>query len=89
VFDSDRSGNLDVFVMRTNGTSPHQLTNDPDEDHGPSFSPDGRSIAFASDRDGVSPGVDDIPRMRTDGSHEANLSRSPTVFEFDSEWQTR
>src|SRR5687767_236322 len=32
VFDSDRTGNLDLFLMRTNGTNVRQLTDDPSFD---------------------------------------------------------
>lgn len=76
---------VDLFVMRTNGTNVRQLTDDPSLEISGSFSPDGRFIAFTKDVDG-SP---DIFRMRADGTLQTNLTRSPSVFEFDSEWQPR
>ena len=89
VFDMDRRGNFDIFVMSTNGTSLRRLTTDPSADYYASFSPDGRWIAFSSDRDGTDSAVPDIFRMRADGSHQVNLSRTPSLFEFDAEWQPR
>lgn len=55
----------DIFVVDANGaTEPRQLTNDPAFDQQPVFSPDGRRIAFVSDRDGDQ----DIYVMLLDGS---------------------
>jgi TolB protein len=88
VFDSDRTGNIDIFLMRTNGTNVRQLTNDPGADFSASFSPDGQVISFDSDRDG-NLGATDIFRMRADGTRQTNLTRSPSVWEFDAEWRPR
>ena len=87
VFDSDRTGNLDVFAMPSTGTLPHRrLTDDPGDNAAGGYSADGRYIAFTSSRD--SPlGIPDIFRMRADGSQPRNLTRTPTVFEFDPNWQ--
>lgn len=38
--------------MDSDGRNPTNLTNDPDFDGEPAFSPDGSKIAFVSDRDG-------------------------------------
>ena len=54
-FDSDRDApgeQLDIFTMRPNGSHPVNLTNNWAMDQQPNWSPDGRKIAFASDRDG-------------------------------------
>jgi Tol biopolymer transport system component len=42
----------DLFVVRTNGTSLRQLTDDIYKDRGPRWSPDGKQITFFSDRSG-------------------------------------
>jgi Tol biopolymer transport system component len=94
-FDSDRTGNFDVFTMRADGTHPTQLTADTGADYSPCFSPDDHAIAFVSDRDGApvpeAPEFRfvDIFRMRTDGSHQINLTRSPISDDFDPDWQAR
>ena len=49
-FASNRSGNFEVYVRRVDGGQEINVTNDPAEDFQPSFSSDGRSIAFISTR---------------------------------------
>jgi Tol biopolymer transport system component len=51
-FDSDRSGNQDIYKMPLAGGEPEQLTTDPQDDFGPGWSPDGKEIAFHSFRNG-------------------------------------
>ena len=53
--DSTRgiNANDEVFVARSDGTERRNLTNDPANDWGPTWSPDGSTIAFNSDRDGT------------------------------------
>ena len=91
-FSSDRAGSSDIFVMRADGTRQTQLTNDPAFDARSCFSPDGRFIAFTSERDGdpFPDGVGfypDIFRMRADGSHATNLTKSSSIGESDPDWQ--
>jgi len=42
----------DIYIKRVSGTALTQLTNDPANDVMPTFSPDGKRVAFASDRTG-------------------------------------
>ena len=42
----------DIYLQSTTGTAVTQLTTDPANDVMPAISPDGRSLAFASDRSG-------------------------------------
>jgi Tol biopolymer transport system component len=47
-FASNRSGNFDIFVLRTNGgAAKMQVTDSPDDEFWPSWSPDGKLIAYS------------------------------------------
>ena len=50
-FTSNRDGNLEIYVMNGDGTNQVRLTNNPGIDDHPSFSPDGKKIAFISQND--------------------------------------
>ena len=50
-FVSDRDGNDEIYIMDADGSKAINLTNHPASDRHPSWSPDGKSIAFASRRD--------------------------------------
>ena len=53
VYESDASGNTDLYRLRVGGQTSFNLTEDSiAEDWGASFSPDGTLIAFHSNRDG-------------------------------------
>jgi Tol biopolymer transport system component/tRNA A-37 threonylcarbamoyl transferase component Bud32 len=51
-FDSNRSGNQDIWIMRKDGSDLRQLTTNPAHDWVGSWSPDGKQIAFQSLRSG-------------------------------------
>jgi TolB protein len=64
--DSSRSGDrTDIFTMTPAGTQLRLLINGPTKDEEPDFSPDGRSIAFSSNRNRGP----NIFIARADGSH--------------------
>lgn len=77
-YDTDRDGNFEIYVMNADGTGSRRLTNNPARDVSPAWSPDGRKIAFMSDR--VSRPNFDIYLMNPDGS---DVERITTT---DSNW---
>lgn len=52
VFSSNRSGNLDLWILSTVSGDTRQLTDDESEDWDPAFTPDGRSVLWSSNRGG-------------------------------------
>jgi TolB protein len=73
-FASDRTGQLEIWVMNRDGADQRQVTFDEHRDYGPTWSPDGKRIAFRSDRDGNA----EIYAMNADGSDETRLTNSPS-----------
>jgi Tol biopolymer transport system component/DNA-binding winged helix-turn-helix (wHTH) protein len=51
-FDSNRSGNMDIWILSSDGSEIRQITRNEANDWCPSFSPDGREIVYHSLRDG-------------------------------------
>ncbi|MFN8445467.1 MAG: PKD domain-containing protein [Caldilineaceae bacterium] len=70
LFQSDRSGNRDIFVMQMNGSHLQQLTTHSADDISPIWSPDGKKIAFVSFRDGNW----ELYVMNADGSAQTRLT---------------
>jgi Tol biopolymer transport system component len=52
VFSSNRSGNLDLWVVSARTRAVRQVTDDPGDDWDPAFTPDGRQIVWSSSRGG-------------------------------------
>jgi Tol biopolymer transport system component len=63
----------DIFIIRTDGTGMRQLTDDAFKDREPRWSPDGKRIAFTSDRNGTS----QIWVINHDGSGLQQLTQMP------------
>ena len=70
---------LGSLCLPANGGTPRNLTNSPSHDFGAAFSPDGRTIAFMSNRDGWGIWV-----MNADGSNPQKLISVPG---FGSNWK--
>ena len=66
---SARDGNWEVYAVDINGGTAQRLTNSPAQDGLPTWSPDGKSIAFVSDRGGTWA----IWVMSADGSNQRKL----------------
>ncbi len=47
-FLSDRGGNVEVYVARTDGSGVTRISHDPDDDFAPAWTPDGRFLVFSS-----------------------------------------
>jgi len=74
VFASTRhSERADIYVQRSAGTSVIQLTSDDADDATPTFSPDGKTICFASTRAGSW----DLYTMDADGRNVTQLTSGP------------
>ncbi len=53
IFQSNRSGDFEIYAINADGSGLTNLTNNPARDEHPAWSPDGFRIAFLSDRDGT------------------------------------
>ena len=81
VFDSDRNGNSDLYVMPVTGGEARQITTDPAGDYYPDWSPDGRRIVFHSRRGGNR----DIYTVEADGTGLRQWT-SAEDQELDADW---
>ncbi|MBA2349833.1 MAG: PD40 domain-containing protein, partial [Solirubrobacterales bacterium] len=67
-FVSGRDGNDEIYVMDPDGSNQTRLTQNAARDKSPTWSPDGRQIAFLRDPD--SRGLDDVMVIDADGTNE-------------------
>jgi serine/threonine-protein kinase len=81
VFDSDRGGNPDLYVMPAAGGEARQITTDPAGDFSGNWSPDGKRIAFHSLRGGNR----DIYTVEADGTGLRRWTSAPDQ-ELDPHW---
>src|SRR6266566_525644 len=71
-FQSDRSGNYEIYVMTRGGAPLVRLTNTTAANGQPSWSPDGAKLAFTSERDGNR----EIYVMNADGTNQIRLTNN-------------
>jgi TolB protein len=64
---------VQIYTIGVDGSNPKNISSNPFHDFGPAWSPDGRRIAFASDRD-WGPGMRDIYVMNADGSNPRRVT---------------
>ena len=92
-FSSNRDGHVhpihgwpmpEIYVMAADGKNQRRLTDNPASDHSPSWSPDGKRIAFMSNRDGHAHPIRNWPWptseiyvMDADGGNQQNLTNDP------------
>src|SRR5262245_57550310 len=80
-FASDRDGNLEIYLMDTDGGVQTRLTENPGEDYSPAWSPDGKRLAFVSTRDGNA----EIYVMNADGTNQTRLTNN-TASDLHPAW---
>ena len=76
----DNSPNYEIFAMDADGTDERRLTTSPGSDDSPAYSPNGRRIAFSSNRDGRI----GIWKMKSDGSHPTPIPGAEGIY---PDWQ--
>jgi Tol biopolymer transport system component len=87
-FQSNRTGDHEIYVMNADGSGVRQLTDSDGLDVHPSWSPDGSRIVFASARTTQmysSPGKLQIYVMDADGQHPVRLTNNQ-VNDYSPEW---
>ncbi|HEV7902646.1 MAG TPA: S8 family serine peptidase, partial [Pyrinomonadaceae bacterium] len=75
VFARSMSNGSDIFVMNADGSAQANVTNTQGDDFAPKWSPDGKKIAFVTNR-GFG-GTSKIYLMNPDGTEPQNLSNTP------------
>lgn len=79
-FSANFDGYWDIYSVRTDGSHLKRLTRSDQFDGYPSFSPDGKSIVFMSERDS---GEGDIYVMNAHGHHVRRLTFTPALFDAE------
>ncbi len=75
----------EIYVASSDGSGARRLTTSNANDHSPAWSPDGRSIAFVSDRSDPELHDYELHVMRTDGSELRRIT-SGAAWSLDPTW---
>ena len=73
-FTSGRDGNFDIYVMDGDGSNQRRVTVNPANDGLPAWSPDGKKIAFVSNRNNVNKDHKQIWVIDADGKNPIRLT---------------
>lgn len=84
VFQSDRDGNYEIYVMEPDGSAQTNLTNNTAGDFKPAWSQDGSKIVFQSNRSGNL----SIYVMNADGGGITQLTSGNPNGDFDPTWSS-
>ena len=79
-FGSDRDGNDEIYVIDADGSNLKRITNNPEDDYNPTWSPDGTRIAFVRHST-----FDNIYVMDVDGSNLTQLTNNQ-ANDLDPTW---
>ena len=86
-FSSLRSGDLEIYIIDTDGNNLRNLTNHPASDHSPTWAPNGRSFAYVSHRDGKGEVyVMDLAKNKTRRLTNHPASESHPAWSPDGKW---
>ena len=90
-FYSESDGDAEIYLMNADGSAQTRLTENKAHDFSPAWSPDGKKIAFTSDRDDPNP-VRCFPNcnenlyvMNADGTAQTRLTDTPAL-ESHPDW---
>lgn len=95
VFRSGRTGDFEIFLMNSDGSSPRNLTEHPANDIFPAFSPVKNQVAFVSDRDSLGSRIYEVYLMDLDKNGEPMALKRIThnevqeghlEFSLDGQW---
>jgi TolB protein len=73
-FETIRDGNYEIYLMNPDGSDQANLTRHPAKDVAPAWSPDGKRLAFVSDREDNN---EEIYVMNRDGTGIVRLTNNP------------
>ncbi|HEY1331202.1 MAG TPA: glycoside hydrolase domain-containing protein [Actinomycetota bacterium] len=83
-FDSDRTGNRQIFLIGPDGVGATQITTNTSDNFAPALSPNGSQIAFTSTMDGN----DDVWVMNVNGTNLRQLTHS-SAFDGYPTWSPK